>query len=138
MGRIVQSFGMLSGLSPNPRPITVVVGTMSLPVHTSWRVEHPRTHSCKVVTECTSELPLQVQPWHVCAFKSFTNKAQTMMANTILSPFNSLRMARLSLSLILPKWVLRVELRKTTGIAPDHKVQGRLAVFAISFDDWSA
>src|SRR5579859_1375172 len=39
--RIVQSFGTLLGCPPNPRPMTVVVGRMSLPVHTSWSVEHP-------------------------------------------------------------------------------------------------
>jgi hypothetical protein len=41
IARMVQFFGTLLGCPPNPRPITVVVGMMSLPAYTSSRMEHP-------------------------------------------------------------------------------------------------
>ena len=41
IARMVQFFGKLLGCPPNPRPITVVVGMMSLPAYTSSRMEHP-------------------------------------------------------------------------------------------------
>lgn len=59
--------------------------------------------SCSVAAGCTSELPLQVQPWHACAFKSSAAAKQSNMASVIVSAFICPRMSRLPLSLKLRK-----------------------------------